>query len=202
MKVVRLRASSSRIIGAAAVAVLAAATLSSCRTNVGVAADIDGQHVSESQVSSYLTSSSKPVAIGQSTTSPPRVFVLDVLILGPYFRKVVSASSVGNVTDSKLAAAHAAALDGRSDAAIAAEIGVHGYTDAFDKLVVDLSILARVRSQLSGTELAKIDSTLSFPVQLNPRYGTWSRDTLFIDSSSSAGVSNFLKLQPAGTGSS
>ncbi|MBE7188415.1 hypothetical protein [Jatrophihabitans endophyticus] len=185
-----------KLLGAAVVAVLAAATLSACQTNVGEAAVIDGHRVSESDVSSYLTSSAQPVALSQTTTTPARVFVLDVLILRPYLKKLISASPIGNVSERKLAAAHQEQLNGKSDKSVAAQIGVHGYSTAFDKLVVDLSILLEVRSRLSSAQLAAADKKVSFGVSLNPRYGSWTRKGLFIDSDASAGTPGFLKLQP------
>lgn len=199
----RLERSRLRFLGAAAVAVLAAATLSACRTNVGVAADIDGHRVSESEVSSYLTSQAQPVALSQTATTPARVFVLDVLILRPYLRKVIGESSLGTVSKRKLATAHRQQLNGASDKSVAEKIGVHGYTVAFDKLAVDLSILfeASSRLQQSGGFAAAV-AKVTFPVHLNPRYGTWTAKKLFISSDASAGTPNFLTLQPSATSGS
>lgn len=192
------------MLGAAAVAVLAAATLSACRTNVGNAATIDGHRVSESDVGSYLTPKAQAVAeqdsSGGSLNVPARSFVLETIIVDRLLARIVDALPGDPPTKGALAKIRQQGLAGSSESAVAKKSGVIGFTAAFNTVWVHSKILNTVlgnAQQQGGIDVRTLAAKTRFPVSVNPRYGTWDRATFSLLSGSDAGLPDFLKLQPS-----
>lgn len=187
-----------RLLGAAVAVVLAVAGLAGCRANVGTAAWVDGQRISDSDVSQYLTPKAQPVS-GQNGQLSPRSFVLAELInerLG--FRILQAIPGVSSVTSSQLDAQLQRDLAGKSVKSEAESLGLHGYTIDFYKIVLRVQEIASVvsRQQQTGVNLRKIFNGLDFPVTVSARYGTWDKKNLSFDGT----VPNptYLSVQPGG----
>jgi hypothetical protein len=172
-----------RTVGAAAAAVLALAGLSGCKTNVGMAAVIDGHRVTESDVSKYLTGDAQPVtqqdSNGVTTQVSPRSFVVNTLInerLGFKLLRVIP--SISDTTEAQLDAQLQADLEGKTPAEIAEQIGLHGYTEDFAKLYLRVrELIILVQQQPQGV-VQDAFGKVKFPVSVSPRYGKWDTDNL------------------------
>jgi hypothetical protein len=189
-----------RTLGALAAMVLVAAGLAGCRTNVGVAATIDGQRVTETQVNDYLTPSARGVVITTGAAAlPPRSFVLNALIEEKLFTKLLAATPSGLPSDGQLSSIQATDLAGKSVHAIATQLHVVGYTSSFEKKYIGVQVLGSLLSKASsqGVDVNTLANKLKFPVSVNPRYGTWNRTTFLLATGSKAGLPGFLTLQPS-----
>jgi hypothetical protein len=188
-----------RTLGAVAAMVLVASGLAGCRTNVGVAATIDGHRVSETQVNDYLTPSAKGVVITSGgTAGPPRSFVVNTLVEEQLFTKLLAATPAGLPSDGQLSSIQTADLGGKSIHAIATQLHVVGYTSSFEAKYISVQVLGSLLSKesSSGVDVNTLANKLKFPVSVNPRYGTWDRATFTVSSGSKAGLPGFLTLQP------
>lgn len=172
-----------RYLGAAAAAVLALAGLAGCKSNVGQAAVINGQRISESDVSQYLTPDAQPVneqdQNGASVQVSPRSFVLSQLIneqLG--FAILHAVPAVSSVTPQQIDSQLHNDLNGKSPRQVAESLGLHGYTDAFYHIVLRVQEISSVLRQQSGTAVNKAISTIHFRVSVSPRYGRWDNKQL------------------------
>lgn len=190
-----------RSLTAAAAAVLAVALLAGCRTNVGVAANADGQQISESQVSSYVTPQSKPVSI-QSTQVAPKPFVLDILIGEQFYRAVLAKTPGGAPSDGQLSAMIAQYLGARTAQQAVEGFGIHGYAPEFAQYVLEYSELGSMLNQRvqQGVDVRSVARKLDFPVSVNPRYGTWDRTSYMLSTGPSAGLPGFVAFQPPAPG--
>lgn len=192
-----------RSLTAAAAAVLAVALLAGCRTNVGVAANADGQQISESQVSSYVTPQSKPVSI-QSTQVAPKPFVLDILIGEQFYRAVLAAAPGGAPSDGQVSNMVDSYLAGRTPQQAVEGFGIHGYTPDFAQHVLVYSELGSLLNKKvqQGVDVTGIARKVDFPVSVNPRYGTWDQTNYMLSTTPSAGLPGFVSFQPPppGTG--
>lgn len=187
-----------RSVGAAAVVVLALAGLSGCKTNIGTAAVIDGDRVTESDVSQYLTADAQPVvqqdSQGVTTQVAPRSFVLNTLInerLG--FKLLRAIPAVSGTTEAQLEARLQADLDGKTPAQVVDQIGLHGYSADFAKLylrVRELIILVQGQPQ---AEVQQAFEQMTFPVSVAPRYGKWNTERLVFEPG--ARVPGYLEVQ-------
>ncbi len=194
-----------RAIAVATAAVLAVAGLAGCRTNVGQAAVIDGQQVTETQVSDYLTANAKPISVqqndGSTTSIAPKPFVLDIVIERRLYGKLLAKTPSGAPTAAQLGTLQKSYLKGASAKTAVERLGAVGYSSSFDSLIVDVQVLATVLNseQQQGVDVSTIARKLRFPVKVNPRYGTWDAKQLRLDYTGSAGVPAFVKLQPSAT---
>lgn len=190
-----------RAITAAAAAVLAVAGVAGCRSNVGQAAVIDGQRVTESQVSDYLTADAKAISVqendGTTSSIAPKPFVLDILIERRLYEKLLAKTPAGAPTAAQLGTLQRSYLKGVSAKTAVERLGAVGYTRTFDSLIVDVQVMATVLNseQQQGLDVSTIASKLKFPVSVNPRYGTWNAKELRLDYTGSAGLPSFLKLR-------
>lgn len=192
-----------RTLGAAAAAVLAAATLAGCRTNVGVAARVDGHRITESDVNGYLTPNAQPVSVSETggVQLPPRAFVLEQLLderLGLKLLERVPAES--RLTSKQLDAQLDRDLQGRSEKSVAEQGGLKGYTKSFYRIVLRVrEISIRLQTvQQQGGDVRQLINALKVPVWVSPRYGKWDRSTLSIDGT--GGLPSFLELQSSDVG--
>jgi hypothetical protein len=189
-----------RTLGAAAAAVVALAGLAGCKTNVGTAAVIDGQRVTESDVSHYLTAQSQPVternANNATVQISPRSFVVAQLINEQLGFKVLAAiPSVSDVTAAQLDARLQNDLGGKSVTAVAEQLGLHGYTEAFYRIILRVQEISGVlrNEQSNGVDITAAFSKIKFPVSVSPRYGRW--DSTALQFIAGATVPGYLELQ-------
>ena len=190
-----------RRTSAALAIVLAAAGLAGCKTNVGTAATIDGQRVTESDVNDYVSPDAQPVPeqtrTGNVVNVPPRSFVLSELInerLGldlvhhiPRFEAFSSAQLDARMT---------ATLAGKTPTAEAESLGLKGYPERFYRVVLrvgELGTLLREQGQ-AGVDVNSILTKLDFPVSVSPRYGTWDAKNFALDGSPA--VPSYLSVAP------
>jgi hypothetical protein len=202
---VRLRTSAAAVLAA----VLATATLAGCRTNVGVAARVNGQRITETQVEDYLTPKAAPVSSqtqsGTALKIAPRTIVLTVLVKERLYRALLAKTPSGSPSEGQLMTLVSRSRQGKSYQQAASALGVKGYTTAFAKHLLTYAELGNLLNAAvqSGVDVNKIASKLKFPVSVSARYGTWDKKTFSVVPDSSAGVPTFVTLQPtASTGTS
>lgn len=190
----------ARILAAAAVAVVAATTLTACRTNVGYAATIEGKRYSESDISDYLTPDAQPITrqdeTGAQSAVPSRSFVVETLITEALLKKVANRLPGGAPSSAVLARLRASALGGKSVESVVTGAGIKGYTTAFDNLLVRRVVYSQYLQAASqqGVDVQGAVTKVPFSVSVNPRYGTWDSARRAFDSSVGAGAPAFLKL--------
>lgn len=192
------------MVGAAVCVVLGATTLGACRTNVGVAATVDGHRFSESDVGDYLTPQAKPVTEQNGTIQvPARSFVLETLIVDRLLIKIVDALPGNPPSQGTLAQVTQRGLNGSSMSKVAEAAGIKGYTAAFDKVWVRTKVYNTVlgQAQQANVDVRAAVAKLRFPVSVNPRYGTWDKSRFSLSSGRDAGLPDFLKLQPSSSAS-
>jgi hypothetical protein len=194
-----------RTLGAAAVAVLALAGLAGCRTNVGTAATVDGHRITESDVNDYLTPQAQPVTqqtnTGGTVQVSPRSFVLAQLInerLG--FRIVEEVPGLASLTSAQLDARLDRDLGDQTVTSVAESLGLKGYTEAFYRIVLRVQELSRALQDQAqkGVDIRRILTTLTFPVTVSPRYGTWDKAGLSLRGT--IGIPSYLTVQPGADG--
>lgn len=192
-----------RTLSVTAATVLAVTCLSGCRTNVGVAATIDGHRITESDVNKFITAKVKPVAVrgssGSTVDIAPRAYVLETLIDLRLLPKLLELLPGGAPTEGQIAQTTTKALNGSTPQQVAERAGgLHGFTKDFDTMWVRSKILGNpiANAQQQGVNLGPIVAKLQFPVSVNPRYGTWSKVSLSLASDRGAGLPGFLELQP------
>jgi hypothetical protein len=188
-----------RTLGAAAAALLALTGLAGCRTNVGQAAVIDGHKVSESDVSHYLTPDARPVTEqqqdGTSTQVSARSFVVSQLINERLaFRILQAIPAVSSVTPAQIDAQLQTDLAGKTPREVAETLGLHGYTDAFYRIVLRVQEISGVLRQQSSADVQKALNSVKFPVSVSPRYGRWSTADLRL--TTGAAVPGYLDVLP------
>lgn len=190
-----------RRIGISVAAVLLAAGLAGCRSHVGNAAVVDGQRISESDVSGYVTPNAKPIQLqetsGATYEAAPKSFVLQTLIYTRLLEELI-AKVPNRPTPGQLAAAEATTLGGKTASQYAEANGITGYTAAFDSLLVHRSTLTAVLQEASqrGVNVQSLFDKSRFEVRVNPRYGSWDAKNKVFESTPGAGVPGFVQLQP------
>jgi hypothetical protein len=190
----------ARALCAAAAALVATALLAGCRSNVGVAARVDGHRITESRLSSYITARSQPIPAqlaGQHHAVPPKPFVLSILINKQYYRKLLVNTPGGLPTQGQISSIVNGYLRGRTPLRALEQLGVHGYTAAFAQQVLVYSAMGLLlnRRLRSGVHIGAVAKKLSFPVSVNPRYGVWKAKQHLLASGPGAGLPAFLKMQ-------
>ena len=191
-----------RTLSAVGAMVLIAAGLAGCRTNVGVAATIDGHRVSETQVNNYLTPKAGALTVtgsdGSTSSIPPRSFVVDVLIKDQLFAALLDSSPTAAPTEGKLSTLETQYLKGHSAHYVVGKLGATGYASSFESKIIEVQVLATLlNSEVSnGVNVNALASKLKFPVSVNPRYGQWDPKTLSLSAGTTDGLPGFLTLQP------
>jgi len=187
-----------RSLTAAALATLAIAGITGCRSNAGNAATVNGERISDSKVSAYITPSAQPVAVSQSERVAPKSFVVQILINVRLYQAVIKKAPNGGPKKGDLAAISRQALGGKSPKAFAEAQKIIGYTPAFDREVVSFLTYQSVLQtyQRQGVDVKALVAKTKVSVSVNPRYGKWDKNRLTLDGSVGAGVPGFVKLQP------
>jgi hypothetical protein len=204
----------SRVLTAALVAGLAATLLAGCRTNVGTAATVSGQKITESDVSDYITPrgpSSAAVANARANgqTVSPRSEVLQYLILEKVFEQTLQQKDNGGLpSPGQLAAVHdqaasvllqtslaGAELDKRINAGLLGAGVSTKLTKVFVR-VQELEYTLIMRKQLTQLpELVALVKRAGVHVRVNPRYGKWNVDQLSLDGK--VITPGYLSVQPS-----
>ena len=188
-----------RLLSALLAAVLACAGLSACRTNIGLAANIDGHKVTETDVNSYLTRSAQPVQLTDSSGQPgsmaPRSYVVDILIEEALFKKVAGLLG-GHPTDAGIDAEVTQALGGASLRKAAEASGLKGFTSRFYTIWGRTRVLENdVRNAVQGgADIRSALKKLTFPISVNPRYGSWDKKQFAFTADQNAGIPAFVHL--------
>jgi hypothetical protein len=202
-----------RLLSAAAVLTLAATALSGCRSNVGVAATVNGHRISESTVSDYVTeqgptAKGRAQAAAQNTTpSPPKSIVLQYLVQERVFEEALRVNG-GVPTDPQLTQRHdeatqlflqnpgGTAFDRTLEQALP-DSGIHpSFARLYIRTLELEDVLVQKLRASSLAELAAAVDKAGVAVRVDPRYGSWRASSLSIDSSGSAGLPDYLDLQP------
>jgi hypothetical protein len=192
------------IVGIAAVAALAVTGLSACRTNVGSAAVIGGHHISDTDITKYLTPQAKPFQVaGQSTggsqTIVPRSYVLQTLILGRLFEQALADTKGGLPSEGELSAADQQVTQGATKEQEEAQYTKYGFKAPFAKLDVRNSTYEAILAQRLGATqdagpILKEIKKLNIPVSVSGRYGTWDSSTLSLSDEPTAGLPSFVRF--------
>jgi hypothetical protein len=210
----------ARPLGVAAVLAAVATLLTSCRSNVGVAATVNGHQISESTVNRYVTQegadpSLAAQAAAQNQQLPlPRTIILQTLVQERLYERALAVNG-GVPTSGQLAAAHDKAVQqqfgltsvGQAlDRDAGKSLDSLGIAPSFGPTVVRYSelffILVQDRLKVQTLpEFAAAIRKAGAQVRVNPRYGTWKAKTQTLNSSSSAGLPDYLRLQPTPAGS-
>lgn len=189
------------MVTAGAVAVLAATSLTACRTNVGYAATIDGTRYSESDISDYLTPDAAPVArqdsAGAQVEAPVRSFVLETIISEKLLAKVASQLPGGTPSDAVMAQLRATVLQGSSLTKAVRAAGIRGYTMSFNNILVRRVVFSQYLQAASqqGINVDAVLQKVPFRVSVSPRYGEWDAKNRTFDGAAGAGAPAFLTLQ-------
>ncbi|MDT4893920.1 MAG: hypothetical protein QOE97_2955 [Pseudonocardiales bacterium] len=196
-----------RIVAAAACTALLVTGLSACRSNVGLAAKINGHRITETDVTKYLTPNAEAVPqqdqnTGVTTTIPARTWVLRTLLETQLYTDVLARTPGGQPSQGAITAAQTALLNGTTVEQVAADYAKHGYQRSF----ASLYLRGQAIQQVLGTEIQngtvdaqKLLAQLDLNVTVNPRYGAWDPKTLDLSGDPKAGLPNFLTLLPGST---
>ncbi len=179
-----------------AVAVLAAVaaltvSLSACQIKAGQAAFVDKTSISETDVASYVKVDAPPPTAGNPGA---KAIVVEQLVQREVLDKL--ADTLGSVpTDSELAGLHDSVLSTLFQTTVSGEAANAQLVVALNKAGIKASFApiyirnAELSSAISSflqnastdvknqvqAEVSKID------VRINPRYGTWDKDNLAVD---------------------
>jgi hypothetical protein len=191
----------SRLIGSVAAIALSVTGLSACRSNVGAAASFDGHRITEADVAKYLTVNAEQIPqqdpnTGATTTIPARSWVLRTLLDTRLYGEVLHASPGGDPGPGDLAAAQTALLQGISPDQVGDQYVQHGYKRSFAAVYLHLQALEQILGKRiqDGLDAQKLVRQLDPHVSVNPRYGSWDRNQLQLNSDPAATLPHFLTL--------
>ncbi len=205
-----------RTLGAVLAAVVAMAGLAGCRTNVGTAATVDGQRITESDVNDFVNPAGVAPSVvanaqqNKQTVTSPRSVVLQYLIDEQVFERTLA--YLGKVpSEGELAALHDQAasvllqtsLKGRElDKRIRQGLPPSGISAKLAPVFMRVQELeyaiigAKQLTQIS--ELVALVKKAGVQVSVSARYGQWDASKLRLD----AGVATpgYLTVQPGSKG--
>lgn len=166
-----------------AVLVATVAALAACDTNVGAAAKVGGDRISESDVNGYLTPAAAPFQNGQGQQVVPRSFVLQTLIRSELFSRGLAAGG-GLPTPGQIADKTTQLLNGETEAALTQQIVKSGFAARFEPVYLRAQVLLQMYAErvkaTSLIDVYKAVAKLRVPVSTNPRYGPWQAASLAI----------------------
>lgn len=203
-----------RQLGAAGLAVLAVAGLSSCRSNVGAAAVVNGHRISESDVHTYVTAQGVDPALkaqadqaGQSLV--PKSIALNALVQSQVYALVLTRTQGGLPSDADLRAARDLAAQTLSGGqitngvdlskAVAAQLTKESLNARLLPVVLrsidlEFALINRVKAA-SSADIAKAVTAQHIKVSVNPAFGRWSAADVSVLPPSGSELPNFLTLQ-------
>jgi len=200
-----------RIVPALVAAALATTLLAGCKSNVGVAARVDGKSISESDVNKYVSPNgvaSEVAAQAGDQPVSPRAEVLNFLIQERVFEQTLRSLNI-RPSAGELAAQHDAAASTLLQTQLAGDdldrtldkqlprSGVRAsFRDTFLR-VQELEYLLITKRKLTQiSELVALVRKAGIEVTVSPRYGTW--DAAHLTVSSVSPLPSFVSAQPAG----
>lgn len=198
-----------RLLTAAALVAIAALGLTSCDSKIGTAATVNGQRISDNEVTSYISQAgADPSAVAQAQGPvQPRSSALTQLIQEKIFEETLRGHG-GVPTDSQLAAVHDKAISAIAqssltgadyDRAVAQQVKKFGFSSRFGKLVVrtlelEYTLATRLKSP---SQLLPAIKKAGISVTVSGRYGKWDPSRLNVDTSGSNGLPSFVQLEPS-----
>lgn len=190
-----------RAVGAAAVALVAALLLSGCGgSNVGVAAKFDGQQISQTQVSNYVTPNAKGVKLSSATSAltPPKAFVLFIVIRERLYADLLRATKGGPPSPGAVAGLVDSYVGNGTPQQAVSKLGVKGYAPSFADQVLRYRALGQLLDDRAKNHVDVNGALkkLSYRVSINPRYGEWDPKNLTVKAGGTAGLPDFVRLQP------
>jgi len=200
-----------RIVPALVAAALATTLLAGCKSNVGVAARVDGKSISESDVNKYVSPNgvaSEVAAQAGDQPVSPRAEVLNFLIQERVFEQTLRSLNI-RPSAGELAAQHDAAastllqtqlagadLDRAVDKGLPRSAIRASFRATFLR-VYELEYLLITKRKLTQiSELVALVRKAGIEVTVSPRYGTW--DAAHLTVSSVSPLPSFVSAQPAG----
>lgn len=176
-----------RTLAALAALAVAGLGLTGCDSKAGTAAVVNGNRITETQLSDYLSPNAQPITGTNSDGSnygiPARVFVLQYLIRNQVFPLLLTSTGTP-VSEDKLNADRASAIASIAgdEATLQKQLAQFGLKPRFEEVVVrnrelnDL-ISSKLTTQQQVTEaLGKVKDVVS----INPRFGSWDNSSLQI----------------------
>lgn len=176
-------------------ALMAALSLSGCDTKVGTAAVVNGHKISESTLNSYLTDSTQLIGDPASGT-PPRNFVLNLLVFNELAPEILSHTPGGPVKDKELQEATLPALQGGTEDDLRQLIQQVGLKQSFEPVYLNyLRYRTVLRTRIStAAELDDAIKASHIAVSVNPRYGTWDTENRAVRQLASSQLPSNVKL--------
>jgi hypothetical protein len=186
-----------RTLGAVVAAVLALAGLTACRTNVGTAATVDGQRITESDVNRYVTHAGPDktyiaqVSQNGGSVPSPRSFVLGILLREKVFERTLA--SLGSVpSEGQLSSYRADATNilssGQTSAADSFEAAVRrglpklGVSSKFSSAYMRVGELEYAIVKAKNSNVAALVKQAGIRISVSPRYGAWDPNQVFLRS--------------------
>lgn len=193
----------------AAVVGLAVLGLTGCDSKIGTAAVVGNDHISDSDVTQYLTVDAKPFSVQSQSGAPqtivPRSYVLTALIRAELFSKALAKTSGGIPSDSVVASAEQQLTQGASKAEQQKQYTKYGFKGSFAALDVRDSALEGLLAQRVGATndagpIFKAIEDLHLPVSVSGRYGSWDESSLSLKTDPADGAPSFVQLNVASYG--
>lgn len=188
----------SRAPIAAVVLILAVTGLAGCQSNVGTAAKVNGDRISENTVNSYvLPAGQSAEALSQakkqgSSLLPAKTIIVQYLVQREVFRRTLVANSdlpsAGELDRTK---------GGSTVSELRTQLPPVGVKNSFASVVVETDKLRQIL--IDKLKITTVDDAASavrkagVSVSVSPRFGTWSSAQLVVDSAGS--LPSYLKLQ-------
>ncbi len=182
----------------AAVLLLAVTGLSGCRSNVGTAANVNGDRISENSVNSYARpagQSSKAIADAASQGSsllPAKTIIVQYLVQREVYRRTLDAN--GDLPS----AGDLSRIDGGSKVSdLRTQLPPVGVDSSFATVVAQTDKLRQVL--ITKLNIKTVDDAVAavrkarVTVSVSPRYGSWLPNQLVVDSR--GGLPSYLTLQ-------
>lgn len=177
----KIRSPKLRLLAVLPVLVLTCLGLVGCESKAGTAAVVDGQRITEKDLSRYVPPNAQPIPGQGGTSIPAKNFVLQFLVRNEVFPLLLAAAG-SPVTEAQLQAGKAAALQGTTERELTQQIVASGLSEQFEPVVLrNRQLIAVLQSKLTDDKqisdaLAKIKDKVS----INPRYGSWDLGSLSV----------------------
>jgi hypothetical protein len=179
---VKIRSGKLRSLAVLPVLTLGSLALAGCDSKAGTAAVVNGQRISEKNLSSYVSANAQPIQSSDGSSSvPAKNFVLQYLIRNQVLPMVLSAGGA-SVTDAQLDATKAGILQGSPEQALTDQITKLGLSARFEPVVMrNRELLTVLQAKLTTDKqitdaLAKVKDAVS----ISPRYGSWDTASLSV----------------------
>ena len=186
-----------RFLTVAGMCAAGALALTGCDSKIGTAAEVNGQKISESSVSGYLTPTAKPLQTSTGTSVAPRTFVLQYLIRSKVFERALVSKGV-NVSDQLLDGVKTTALAGGTEDALVTQVTSVNLSTTFEKQVLRYQELYTLvgttfnAAKDGGVAANAALANASGGIVVNPRYGSWDAKTISLTDLSKAQVPSFI----------